>query len=56
MWMQLLSRDARKAGEFYRKVAGYEVVETTSANRLNDYVLVSEGYARATWRLIPGIY
>jgi len=52
IWIQLLSRDAKKASEFYHAVAGYEVVERSAANRLNDYVLVSEGYARATVRTI----
>ena len=54
VWIQLLSRDARKAADFYRTVAGYEVVQNTTSNRLSDYVLVSEGYARATVRTIPG--
>ena len=53
IWIQLLSRDARKAAEFYRSVAGYEIVGNTSSNRLSDYVLTSEGYARATIRTIP---
>jgi predicted enzyme related to lactoylglutathione lyase len=53
IWIQLLSRDARKASEFYRAVAGYEIVENTTSNRLSDYVLVSEGYARGTVRTIP---
>ena len=53
IWIQLLSRDARKAAEFYRAVAGYECVENSTSNRLNDYVLVSERYARATVRTIP---
>lgn len=52
IWIELLSRDARKAGEFYRSVAGYEIVENTSA-RENDYVFVSKGYARAAARTIP---
>ena len=52
IWIQLLSRDARSAAEFYRAVAGYEVVENTSANRLNDYVLVSKGFARGTVRTL----
>jgi predicted enzyme related to lactoylglutathione lyase len=47
-----LSRDARKAAEFYRSVAGYEIVSNTQSNRLSDYVLTSEGYARATVRTI----
>jgi predicted enzyme related to lactoylglutathione lyase len=52
IWIQLLSRDAHKAADFYREVAGYEVVENTTSNRLSDYVLVSKGYARATVRTI----
>ena len=52
IWIQLLSRDARKAGDFYRTVVGYEVIENTSTNRLNDYVLVSKGFARGTVRTL----
>jgi predicted enzyme related to lactoylglutathione lyase len=52
IWMQLLSRDAQNAAEFYRSVVGYEVVGNTAANRLNDYVLVSKGYARGTVRTL----
>ena len=50
IWIQLMSRDARKAAEFYRKVAGYAVVENTTSNRLSDYVLTSDSFARATVR------
>ncbi len=53
VWIQLLSRDAKKASEFYRAVAGYKVIENTSLNSLSDYVLTSEGFARATIRTIP---
>jgi predicted enzyme related to lactoylglutathione lyase len=52
IWVQLLSRDARKAAEFYRGVAGYDMIENTSTNRLSEFVLTSEGYARATIRTI----
>ena len=52
IWMQLLSRDARSAADFYRIVAGYEIIENTAATRLNDYVLVSKGFARATVRTL----
>ncbi len=52
VWIQLLSRDGRKAAEFYRKVGGYEVVANIETNRLSDYVLTSEGYARATVRTL----
>jgi uncharacterized protein len=48
IWIELVSRDARKAGDFYKAIGGYEVIENTSSNRLSDYVLASEGYARAT--------
>lgn len=53
IWMQLLSHDARNAAEFYRAVAGYEIVENTHDNRINDFVLTSKGYARATIRALP---
>jgi predicted enzyme related to lactoylglutathione lyase len=52
IWIQLLSRDARKAAEFYRGIGRYDVVANTESNRMSDYVLVSEGYARATVRTI----
>ncbi len=52
IWIQLLSRDAKKASEFYRAVGGYDIVENTTTNRQSDYVLASEGYARATVRTI----
>ena len=52
IWVQLLSRDARKAAEFYRAAAGYDVVENTSGDHTGDYVLTSAGYARATVRTI----
>lgn len=52
VWIQLLSRDGKKAAEFYRAVAGYEVVENTATNRLSDYVLTSKGFARATVRTL----
>jgi predicted enzyme related to lactoylglutathione lyase len=53
IWIQLLSRDAKKASGFYRAVAGYEVIENTTSGRLSDYVLASKGYARATVRTMP---
>jgi uncharacterized protein len=53
IWIQLLSRDAGRAAAFYRAVGGYEPIENTASNRLGDYVLASEGYARATIRTIP---
>jgi hypothetical protein len=56
IWIQLMSRDAKKAAEFYRQIGGYEVIENTASNRLSDYVLTSGGYARATVRTIPASY
>jgi hypothetical protein len=52
VWIQLLSHNGKKAAEFYRDLAGYEVVENTITNSLSDYVLVSKGYARATVRTL----
>ncbi len=55
IWIQLLSRNATNAAEFYRKIGGYEVVPNASPGRLSDFVLTSGGYARATVRTIaPG--
>ncbi len=53
IWVQLLSGDARKAGEFYQSVAGYEIVENTDTSRPDDFVLTSEAYARAAVMTIP---
>jgi predicted enzyme related to lactoylglutathione lyase len=53
IWIQLLSRDTKKASEFYGAVCGYDVTVNPANERLSDYVLVSEGYARATIRAIP---
>ncbi|HMP83904.1 MAG TPA: VOC family protein [Verrucomicrobiota bacterium] len=47
IWIQLFSNDSRKAVDFYRAVGGYTMIRNTETNRLNDYVLISEGYARA---------
>jgi len=52
IWCELLSRDGKEAAEFYRRVGGYEIIENASGNRRGDYVLVSNGYARATVRTI----
>ncbi|MCL4180174.1 MAG: VOC family protein [Verrucomicrobia bacterium] len=53
IWMQLLSRDGRQAAEFYRGIGNYEIIENSTADRLSDFVLASDGYARATVRTIP---
>ena len=51
IWIQLLSRDARRAGEFYEAIGGYEVLPNTS--RPNSFVLTSKGYARAAVMTLP---
>ena len=56
IWIELLSRDAAKATEFYRAVGGYDVIPNTANNRLSDYILSSEGYARATVGTVPSKY
>ncbi len=52
IWIELLSHDGRKAAEFYREIGGYNVLENTQTNRLSDFVLAGEGYARATVRTV----
>jgi predicted enzyme related to lactoylglutathione lyase len=53
IWIQFMSRDGRKAAEFYREIGGYEIIENTVPDKQSDYVLAAEGYARATIRTIP---
>ncbi len=53
IWIQMWSRDSLKSAQFYRAIAGYEIDENTSSARSNDYVLVSEKYARGTVLQLP---
>jgi len=53
IWMQLLSRDASQAAEFYRAVGGYQILENSTSNRLSDYILASSGFARAAVGTLP---
>jgi hypothetical protein len=53
IWIQLLSRDARKATEFYRTLAGYEVTDYTQARRALSFMLGSAGVMRAAVGTIP---
>jgi hypothetical protein len=55
IWIQLMSRDGRRAAEFYQGVGGYQIVENTASMRLSDYVLTSKGYARATVRTMTPV-
>jgi predicted enzyme related to lactoylglutathione lyase len=51
VWIQLVSRDAKAAGEFYQALGGYEVLPNEA--RPNSYVLTSKGYARAAVMTLP---
>jgi len=53
VWIELLSRNARQAGEFYHAVAGYDVLENTTSAHPGSYVFASEGYARAAALTLP---
>lgn len=54
IWITLLSRNAAAAADFYLKVGGYEIWPSAGTGHLSDYVLASEGYARATIRTPAG--
>jgi uncharacterized protein len=47
IWIQLLSRNPVKAGDFYRQLAPYELVDNAHSKRSGRYLLVSQDYARA---------
>jgi hypothetical protein len=53
IWIQLLSRDAVRAGDFYGQLAPYELFDNALSERSGSYVLASEGYARAGLVTIP---
>jgi predicted enzyme related to lactoylglutathione lyase len=53
IWLQLLSRDAVKAGEFYARLAPYELFDDGTGEGDGRYLLASEGYARAALKTIP---
>ena len=53
IWIQLLSRDAVRAGEFYAQLAPYELVDNAQSERSGSYLLVSQEYARAGLVTIP---
>jgi len=56
IWIQLLCRHPQATAEFYRELAGYEVLENTDSPRPDDFVLSSDGYARAVVNAIPEGY
>jgi predicted enzyme related to lactoylglutathione lyase len=51
IWVELFSRDAKAAGEFYRPLGDYEVLPNTE--RTNSVVLAAKGFARAAIMTIP---
>ncbi len=53
IWIQLLSRDTRKAGDFYRELAGFEVITVADSPHPDTLLLATDGYARATVMRIP---
>ena len=53
IWAELFARDPAKAGQFYRSVAGYEVLPDTRTDRADTSVLVSGGYSRASMSPVP---
>lgn len=52
IWIELLSRDGRKAADFYRNVVGYQVLENSATTGKTNFVLASGGYARAVVRTV----
>lgn len=56
IWVQLLTRDAQRAGAFYRALGGYEIVADTDSSIPNTFVLARDGYARAALTTIPSQY
>lgn len=47
IWIQLLARDVRQAGNFYQRVAGYATVDNGRINGQDRLLLTRDGYARA---------
>jgi hypothetical protein len=47
LWIELWASDPAKMAEFYKGVAGYDIVDVTSADGAAGYRLRSGGYARA---------
>ncbi len=57
IWIELLSRDAVKAGEFYAHLAPFELLDNSPENTpgvdTESYLLVSQDYARAGLMTLP---
>ena len=52
-WSELFARDPARTGQYYRSVAGYEVLADTRPGRGGAFVLVSGGYSRASVAPVP---
>jgi hypothetical protein len=52
-WSELFAQDPAKAGQYYRSIAGYDVVPDTRADRTGTFVLVSGGFSRASIAHVP---
>jgi predicted enzyme related to lactoylglutathione lyase len=53
IWAQFLSREGEKAAVFYASLAGSKVLETSKPDGAKRWLLVSQGYARASIIEIP---
>lgn len=52
-WSELFARDPAKAGQYYRSVAGYELIPDERPGRAGAFVLVSGGFSRASVASVP---
>ena len=52
-WSELFARDPVKAGQYYKSVAGYDVIPDTRTDRADTLILVSGGYSRAGVLPVP---
>lgn len=52
-WAELFARDPAAAGRYYHTVIGYDVIPDTRTDRPNNFILVSDGYSRASLAVVP---
>ena len=52
-WSELFAKDPAKAGQYYRSVAGYDVLPDSRAGRADTLVLASGGFSRASVSPVP---
>lgn len=53
LWVQLFTRDAGAAGAFYADLLDYELQEDEASAEVADFVLASQGFARAGVAQLP---